>query len=99
MSCAKSRFKAETRTTALRDSHTLSLVPPPPHAHTLTSLSLKLSPAATMSDSVAAKSGFLCMYMSSHPDTLVSYVRYWGKVTEGVASAKMTSIDTKVRVL
>ena len=37
------------------------------------------------------------MYMSNHPDTLVSYVRYWGKVTEGVASAKMMGIDTKVR--
>jgi hypothetical protein len=28
------------------------------------------------SDPVAAKSGFLCMYMSNHPDTLVSYVKY-----------------------
>jgi hypothetical protein len=27
------------------------------------------------SDPVAAKSGFLCMYMSNHPDTLVSYVK------------------------
>ncbi|KAI9060829.1 hypothetical protein FKP32DRAFT_1595163 [Trametes sanguinea] len=48
-----------------------------------------------MADPVAEKSGFLCMYMSNHPDTLVSYVRYWGKVTEHVTSAKMTSIDTK----
>ena len=47
-------------------------------------------------DPVAEKSGFLCMYMSNHPDTLVSYVRYWGKVTEHVVSAKMTAIDTKV---
>ena len=47
-------------------------------------------------DPVADKSGFLCMYMSNHPDTLVSYVRYWGKVKEGVASAKMAGIDTKV---
>ena len=39
------------------------------------------------------------MYMSNHPDTLVSYVRYWGKVSEPVASAKMTAIDTKVRPL
>ena len=37
------------------------------------------------------------MYMSNHPDTLVSYVRYWGKVTEQVATAKLVSIDTKVR--
>ncbi|KAI0773104.1 hypothetical protein BD413DRAFT_603516 [Trametes elegans] len=48
-----------------------------------------------MADPVADKSGFLCMYMSNHPDTLVSYVRYWGKVTEHVVSAKMTAIDTK----
>jgi len=48
-----------------------------------------------MSDPVAAKSTFLCMYMSSHPDTLVSYVRYWGKITEKVTSAQMKSIDTK----
>ena len=50
-------------------------------------------------DPVAAKSGFLCMYMSNHPDTLVSYVRYWGKVSDTVVSAQMTSIDTKVRAL
>ncbi|KAI8977763.1 hypothetical protein BD414DRAFT_495566 [Trametes punicea] len=48
-----------------------------------------------MTDPVAEKSGFLCMYMSNHPDTLVSYVRYWGKVDEHVVSAKMTAIDTK----
>ncbi|KIP02615.1 hypothetical protein PHLGIDRAFT_111888 [Phlebiopsis gigantea 11061_1 CR5-6] len=48
-----------------------------------------------MSDPVAAKSTFLCMYMSNHPDTLVSYVRFWGKVKDGVASAKMAGIDTK----
>ncbi|EIW52586.1 uncharacterized protein TRAVEDRAFT_155352 [Trametes versicolor FP-101664 SS1] len=48
-----------------------------------------------MADPVAEKSGFLCMYMSNHPDTLVSYVRHWGKVTEHVVSAKMTGIDTK----
>ena len=50
-------------------------------------------------DPVADKSGFLCMYMSNHPDTLVSYVRYWGKVSAQVSSAKMTAIDTKVRML
>lgn len=50
-----------------------------------------------MSDPVADKSTFLCMYMSNHPDTLVAYVRYWGKVSEAVESAKMTSIDSKVR--
>ena len=51
-----------------------------------------------MTDEVAAKSGFLCMYMSNHPDTLVSYVQYWGNVKDDVASAQMTGIDTKVRV-
>ena len=30
------------------------------------------------------------------PDTLVSYVRYWGKVKEPVSTAKLVSIDTKV---
>ena len=50
-----------------------------------------------MADPVAAKSSFLCMYMSNHPDTLVSYVRYWGKVKEKVVSAQMTAIDTQVR--
>jgi hypothetical protein len=29
-----------------------------------------------MADPVAAKSGFLCMYMSGHPDTLVSYAKW-----------------------
>ena len=52
-----------------------------------------------MADPVAAKSSFLCMYMSNHPDTLVSYVRHWGKVKEKVKSAQMLAIDTKVRVL
>ncbi|EMD38741.1 hypothetical protein CERSUDRAFT_112464 [Gelatoporia subvermispora B] len=48
-----------------------------------------------MSDPVAAKSGFLCMYMSNHPDTLVSYVRHYGKVNDNVVNAEMTAIDTK----
>ena len=52
-----------------------------------------------MADPVAAKSSFLCMYMSNHPDTLVSYVRHWGKVKEKVKSAQMLAIDTKVRAL
>jgi len=46
-------------------------------------------------DPVAAKSTFLCMYMSNHPDTLVAYVKYWGKIHEPVVSAEMSSIDTK----
>jgi len=48
----------------------------------------------TTKDPVAEKSTFLCMYMSNHPDTLVAYVKYFGKVKEKVSSAKMTSIDT-----
>ncbi|KAI0795909.1 hypothetical protein C8Q75DRAFT_711225 [Abortiporus biennis] len=51
------------------------------------------------SDPVAAKSSFLCMYMSNHPDTLVLYVKYWGKVKENVISAQMTAIDTKAMTL
>ncbi|KAG6332974.1 hypothetical protein ID866_6117 [Astraeus odoratus] len=48
-----------------------------------------------MSDPVAAKSAFLCMYMKSHPDTLVAYVKYFGKVGGNVVNAEMSSIDTK----
>ena len=50
-----------------------------------------------MADPVAEKSGFLKMYMSNHPDTLVAYAMWFGKVTERVTSAEMTAIDTKVR--
>ena len=49
-------------------------------------------------DPVAAKSGFLCMYMSNHPDTLVAYVRHFGGVKTPVESAKMTKIDSGVRL-
>ncbi|KZP23904.1 hypothetical protein FIBSPDRAFT_910027 [Athelia psychrophila] len=52
-----------------------------------------------MSDPVAAKSGFLKAYMSSHPDTLVTYARYFGKITEDLSSAEMTAIDTKSMTL
>jgi hypothetical protein len=51
-----------------------------------------------MADPVADKSGFLCMYMSTHPDTLVAYVKHFGKVDGAVSSAKMLSINSKVRV-
>ncbi|KAI0065160.1 hypothetical protein BV25DRAFT_1868922 [Artomyces pyxidatus] len=47
-----------------------------------------------MSDPVAAKSGFLCMYMSNHPDTLVSYAKHFGHVKDHILSAKMLAIDT-----
>jgi uncharacterized protein DUF2470 len=50
----------------------------------------------TMADPVAQKSGFLCTYMSTHPDTLVAYVKYFGKVDGNVSSARMLSIDSKV---
>lgn len=49
-----------------------------------------------MSDPVASKSTFLCMYMTSHPDTLVAYVKHFGKVPGNVGSAEMKSIDCKV---
>ena len=49
-----------------------------------------------MSDPVASKSTFLCMYMTSHPDTLVAYVKHFGKVPRNVSSAEMKSIDCKV---
>ncbi|RDB18392.1 hypothetical protein Hypma_000356 [Hypsizygus marmoreus] len=52
-----------------------------------------------MSDPVADKSGFLRMYMSSHPDTLVAYAKWFGKVTESITSAEMTSIDSKSMTL
>lgn len=50
-----------------------------------------------MADPVADKSGFLCTYMSTHPDTLVAYVKHFGNVDGHVSSAKMLSIDSKVR--
>ncbi|KAF7328769.1 DUF2470 domain-containing protein [Mycena venus] len=52
-----------------------------------------------MSDPVAEKSGFLKMYMSSHPDTLVAYAKWYGKVTEPITSAEMSAIDTKSMTL
>jgi len=35
--------------------------------------------------------------MSSHPDTLVAYVKHFGNVDACVSSAKMLSIDSQVR--
>ena len=49
-----------------------------------------------MGDPVEDKSGFLCTYMSSHPDTLVAYAKHFGKVDGHVLSAKMLSINSKV---
>ncbi|KAG6815706.1 hypothetical protein H0H93_009146 [Arthromyces matolae] len=49
-----------------------------------------------MSDPVAEKSGFLRKYMSGHPDTLVAYAKWFGKVEDPITSAEMTAIDTKV---
>lgn len=51
-----------------------------------------------MADPVAEKSAFLKMYMSNHPDTLVAYAKYYGKVTEPIKSAEMSAIDTKVNL-
>ncbi|KAF8907039.1 hypothetical protein CPB84DRAFT_1769334 [Gymnopilus junonius] len=39
------------------------------------------------------------MYMSSHPDTLVAYAKWFGKVEEVIKSAEMTAIDTKSMTL
>jgi len=52
-----------------------------------------------MADPVAEKSGFLRMYMSSHPDTLVAYAKWFGKVEEVITSAEMTAIDSKSMTL
>jgi hypothetical protein len=49
-----------------------------------------------MSDPVAQKSGFLKTYMSNHPDTLVAYAKYFGKVTESISTAEMSAIDSNV---
>jgi hypothetical protein len=49
-----------------------------------------------MIDPVAEKSSFLCMYMSSHPKTLVAYAKWFGKVEEPISSVDMTGIDIKV---
>ena len=50
-----------------------------------------------MADPVYDKSDLLCAYMSTHPDTLVAYVKHFGKVDGNVSSAGMLSIDKKVR--
>ena len=59
---------------------------------------VRLRSAATtiMADPVAEKSTFLRMYMSNHPDTLVAYAKWFGKVEEAVKSAEMSYIDCKV---
>jgi hypothetical protein len=49
-----------------------------------------------MSDPVADKSGFLRLYMSNHPDTLVAYAKWYGKVNDAITGAEMTAIDSKV---
>ena len=37
--------------------------------------------------------------MSNHPDTLVAYAKWYGKVNEAISSAEMTAIDSKVSTL
>lgn len=50
-------------------------------------------------DPVAAKSSFLCMYMSNHKDTLASYVIYYGKVANTkITNTEMTGIDSQVHI-
>lgn len=39
------------------------------------------------------------MYMSSHPDTLVAYAKFYGQVKENIKSAEMSAIDTKSMTL
>ncbi|KAJ7226977.1 hypothetical protein GGX14DRAFT_627690 [Mycena pura] len=57
-----------------------------------------------MSDPVAEKSDFLKTYMSSpssliHPDTLVGYAKWYGKVAEPITSAELSAIDIKSMTL
>ena len=48
-------------------------------------------------DPVAAESRFLSMYMSNgHPETLIAYAKWYGRVEEGISSAEMMAIDSKV---
>ena len=37
--------------------------------------------------------------MSNHPDTLVAYAKWYGKVKEAISSAEMTAIDSKASAL
>ncbi|KAG8756957.1 hypothetical protein FRC11_004901, partial [Ceratobasidium sp. 423] len=46
-------------------------------------------------DIIGSRSGFLCQYMNHHQDTLVAYVKHFGKVDAGVTSAHMIAIDSK----
>ena len=48
-------------------------------------------------DPVSVKSPFLRMYMSHHPDTLVAYAKWYGKVQAPIVSAELTDINTKAR--
>lgn len=54
---------------------------------------------AAQVDPVAAQSGFLRMYMSNHPDTLVSYAKWYAKVTGNITSAELTAIDSQKMTL
>lgn len=48
----------------------------------------------------AAESRFLSVYMSNnHPETLIAYAKWYGKLEEGIASAEMMAIDSKVSKL
>ncbi|KAF9444321.1 hypothetical protein P691DRAFT_807540 [Macrolepiota fuliginosa MF-IS2] len=58
-----------------------------------------MSKQSSTPDPVAEKSGFLRMYMSNHPDTLVAYAKWYGKVPEAITSAEMSAIDTKSMTL
>ena len=49
-----------------------------------------------MSDPVAAHSAALLKQLNAEPDTLVAYVRHWGKVQKNVKGAELVAIDAKV---
>jgi Protein of unknown function (DUF2470) len=85
----RGRLKSETLPRPLSSSDDLKSTSN--HRYHLQDLTL-----LNMSDPVAEKSGFLCMYMSGHPDTLVAYAKWYGKVEEPIVGAKMTSIDCNV---
>ncbi|KAJ6516848.1 hypothetical protein C8R47DRAFT_1206057 [Mycena vitilis] len=52
-----------------------------------------------MSDPIAAKSSLMKTYLSSDPDAAVVYAQWYGKVSEPIASAEMSAIDSKSMTL
>ncbi|KAF9005144.1 hypothetical protein BDQ17DRAFT_1353906 [Cyathus striatus] len=52
-----------------------------------------------MTDQVAEKSDFLRMYMSSHPQTLIAYAKWFGSVKEEISSVGLKTINSKSMTL